>query len=151
MVPVTAVDPSHERLDERLVRFTTEPASDEGGDRLVAVGRRRRDLRLGSKPLLPRIREERALVQGAEVRRDNRRQPFRQQMQLVAPAHEGASVLGSSPDEVVLEPELLTETDAALLARQEAVGCALDQESANARGHELPAQPARAFDECDLR
>ena len=111
LLAVAAVDPRHQRLDQVLVRLAPEPARGEGRDRLVAVGRLRRDVDLGRKPLPALGGEQRALAERLEVGRDHPGQPFRQRVQLVAAPHVAARVLGTAPDQLALEPELLAEAD----------------------------------------
>ena len=121
LLAVAAVDPGHERLDERLVRLATEPARDERRDRLVLVAGAGRDVRLRGEARLALGREQ--LAPSSASRSVG-----------IIPVRPSGSGCSSSPrrtnvrwcsgrrrDELVSETELLDEPDTALLPREEAV------------------------------
>ena len=150
-IAVAAVDPGHQRLDERLVRLASEAAGDERPDRLVLVAGSRRDIRLGGEAQLALGRQELAALERLEVRGDHPGQTLGERVQVVATANERVVVLGPPRDELIGEAELVDEPDAALLPRQEAVRRGLDHESVDALGAQLAAEHAVALDQHDLR
>ena len=121
------------------------------GDRLVLARGSRRHVRLGREPCLRRGREELARLERLETRRDHPGQALGERVQLVATAHEAAAVLGSTGDQLVAEAELLAQSDAALLPREEAVRRRLDDEAVDALGADLPAEHVVLLDEDDMR
>ena len=150
-VAVAAVDAGHERLDERLVRLPAEAPRDERPDRLVGAGGRRRHVRLGREAGLALGREELALLERLETRRDHPGEAFGKRVQVIAVTHEAPAVLRPASDQLVREAELVAQADTALLAREEAVGRRLDDEAADPLGADLPAEHVVALDEDDLR
>ena len=71
-------------------------------------------------------------------------------MQVVSAANVRVVVLGPPCDELLTEAELLHEPDAALLAREKAVGPGLDRESVDVLGAKLPTGRRVALDQDDL-
>ena len=130
----------------RPKRRETNPATDSS-----APAGSRRHVRLGREPRLPRGREELARLERLEARRDHPGQALGERVQLVATTHEAAAVLRSASDQLVAEAELLAQSDAALLAREEAVRRRLDDEAVDALGADLPAEHVVPLDEDDAR
>ncbi len=149
-IAVAAVDPGHQRLDERLVRLASETTGDERCDRLVLVARSRRNVRLGGEAQLALGRQEVAALERLEVRGDHPGQALGERVQIVSAANVRVVVLGPPRDELLTEAEFLHEPDAALLAREKAVGPGLDRESVDVLGAKLPAEHRVALDQDDL-
>src|SRR5262245_52208830 len=72
-------------------------------------------------------------------------------MELVSEAHEAAPMLGPSGDQLTGQAELLAQAESALLAREEAVRCDLDDEAVDVLGPDLPAQHDVALEQGDPR
>ena len=147
LLAVASVDPGHERLDEGVVGLAPEPARDERRNRLVPVAGGGRYIGLGREPRLPPVREKLTRLEGVEVRGDHPGEALGERVQRLTAPDERALVLGTAPDELLAEAELLAQADTALLAREEAVRRRLDDQPVDVLGAHLPARDLVALDE----
>ena len=82
LVAVAAVDPGHERLDERFVRLPPETARHERRNRLVLVAASGGHVGLGREARFPLRRQQLALVERVEARGDHPGEALRERVQV---------------------------------------------------------------------
>ena len=150
LLSVAGVDAAHERLHEALVGLAAHAARHERGDRLVTGLRAGRQLGFAGEAVEPLGREDPARRKRIESGRDHAGQARRQRAKLAGEPHVGAAIARDALDQIAGEAELLAQPDATGLPREEAVGPALDQESAHLFGEDGAAEARPALDEHDL-
>ena len=150
LLSVTGVDAAHQRFHEALVGLTAHAARHERGDRLVAGLRAGRQLGFAGEAVEPLGREDPARRQRFEPCWDHPGQARRQRAELAGEPHVCAAIARDARDQVAAEAQFLAQPDAAGLPREEAVGSALDDESAHLLGEDGAAEARPALDEHDL-
>ena len=147
LLQIGGVDRADKRLDQPLERLAAQAAADEMGHAFVGVVRARRNEVFHRRPKLADRTEDRRQGQRPKSRGGHHQEAVWQPVQPPATHDKCASIYRIGADQLVAQPESLTQTQAPGDGRNEVVGALLDLKTVFVDRRDAAAPPRTGLEE----
>ena len=147
---ITGVDPTDQRLDQPLERLAAQPPPHERCHALVTCLPTSANQRFACHPKLAPPREDRGTKYGPDSRSPQQLKTLGNRLWTTGTYHQGAAELGIGADQLIRDPQPMTQLGGGRLVGDEHVRTAFDQVVTQSNRLDHSAQPLRRLDQLDL-
>ena len=128
LIPIAGIDAGHQRLDQILVRFPSEPSADKRTQRFISVDGFRGLDKIQSHACFSKPGDKLRFEDRPHIRGDHHGKTIWQRFEFVVVQNVCVLLLRICAMQSIAEPELFAECSGVRLGCQEGVGTAFDNE-----------------------